>query len=35
VPRRCKRLDADQPPAPMSWMQRNQRVFAMPQGTLS
>jgi len=35
VPRRPRRIDADKPPAPMSWMQRLKRVFAMPQGTLS
>jgi len=29
VPQRCRRFDADQPPAPMSWMQRFKRVFAI------
>jgi hypothetical protein len=29
VPRRPRRIDADQPPAPMSWMQRLRRVFAI------
>jgi ribosomal protein S27E len=29
VPRRSRRLDADHPPAPMSWMQRLKRVFAI------
>jgi hypothetical protein len=27
VPRRSRRIDADHPPAPMSWMQRLKRVF--------
>ena len=36
VPRRAPdRLDVDKSQAPMSWMQRLKRVFAMPQGTLS
>jgi hypothetical protein len=29
------KVDNDKPPAPMSWMQRLKRVFAMPQGTFS
>ena len=29
VPRRPRRIDADKPPAPMSWMQRLKRVFAI------
>ena len=29
VPRRSRRIDADHPPAPMSWMQRLKRVFAI------
>jgi hypothetical protein len=29
VPRRPKRVDSDKPPAPMSWMQRLKRVFAI------
>lgn len=29
VPRRPRRSDADKPPAPMSWMQRLKRVFAI------
>lgn len=29
VPRRPRHIDADQPPAPMSWMQRLKRVFAI------
>ena len=36
VPHRSRgKADSDQPTAPMTWMQRLQRVFAMPQGTLS
>jgi hypothetical protein len=35
VPQPPRHFHADQPPAPMSWMQRLKRVFAMPQGTLS
>ena len=35
VPQRPRHIDADQPLAPMSWMQRLKRVFAMPQGTPS
>ena len=36
VPRRGQgRVDADKPRAPMTWVQRLKRVFAMPQGTLS
>lgn len=29
VPRRSPRIDADQPTAPMNWMQRLKRVFAI------
>jgi hypothetical protein len=29
VPRRSRRIDADHPPAPMSWMQRLKRVFTI------
>ncbi len=29
VPRQSRRIDADQPTAPMSWMQRLKRVFAI------
>ena len=29
VPRRSRLVDADTPPAPMSWMQRLKRVFAI------
>jgi len=35
VPQRPRHIDTDQPLAPMSWMQRLKRVFAMPQGTPS
>jgi hypothetical protein len=35
VPRRSRRYDADQPPAPMTWMQRLKRVFTMPRGSLA
>jgi len=36
VPHRPRRMvDSDKPPAPMNWMQRLKRVFAMPQGTFS
>ena len=36
VPHRSRSVvDSDKPPAPMSWMKRLKRVFAMPQGTLS
>jgi len=35
VPRRpLSAVNHDKPVAPMSWMQRLKRVFAMPQGTL-
>jgi hypothetical protein len=29
APRRPRHIDADKPPAPMSWMQRLRRVFAI------
>jgi hypothetical protein len=29
VPRRPSHIDADQPPAPMTWMQRLKRIFAI------
>ena len=36
VPHRTQAtVDHDKPRAPMTWMQRLKRVFAMPQGTLS